>query len=96
MASMAAKSGYMSAAKTAGAILLLLGFLFFLKKTLKQVNISVAPQPTIVQELAAGPQRVAAQAYESAAGDGGRAHPSSGDVPPEEVAQVLKKWMAES
>jgi flagellar M-ring protein FliF len=97
MASMAAKSGYMSIAKTAGAIILLLGFLFFLKKTLTQVNISVAPQPTIVQELAGGSQRVAAQAYESAAaGDGGRARPSSGDVPPEEVAQVLKKWMAES
>ena len=100
MAAIAAKSGYMSMAKTAGAILLLLGFLFFLKKTLKQVNISIAPQPTIVQELAAagGAQPVAAPAYEAgAAADGGsRGRPNTADVPPEEVAQVLRKWMSDS
>jgi len=94
MASIAAKSGYMGAAKTVGAILLLLVFLMFLKKTLKQVNISIAPQPTIVQEIG-GPQPMAGQAFDAAA-SGGRARPTTAEAPPEEVAQVLRKWMSES
>jgi flagellar M-ring protein FliF len=97
MASLAAKSGYMSSAKTVGAVLLLLVFLFFLKNTLKQVNISIAPQPTVLQDFATpgGVAGVSAQAFDPA-GDGGRTKPATGEVPPEEVAQVLRKWMSES
>ncbi len=96
MASVASKAMYMQVGKTVGAILLLFLFLFFLKSILKQINISVpmAQQPAIVQPYG-GTQAAAIQANEVVM-DGGSSRASLGDVPPEDVAQVLRKWMSES
>lgn len=104
MDALAAKAMYLQVGKTVGAVVLLLLFLFFLKSVLKQISISVpvAQQPILVQQAPAraaapGSPSVAAQAFESAAVDtGGRTRPNIGDVPPEDVAQVLRKWMADS
>lgn len=106
MKSLASKAMYMQVGKTVGAILLLFVFLFFLKGILKQINISVPvshqqqqPAPAaaggaVVQSYAATPA-AAAQASEVVM-DGGSSRPSVGEVPPEDVAQVLRKWMSES
>ncbi len=103
MAALAAKAMYMSVGKTVGAILLLFIFLFFLKTILKQVNISipVPQQPVLVQDygisapsqMQSQPQQrpVVEEIMETAT-----PVPTIGEVPPEEVAQVLRKWMSES
>lgn len=98
MQSLTSKATYMSVGRTVGAVLLLFIFLFFLRSILKQISISIpAPSQTVtsVQEYIPA-QSQAAQAAYDAARDGGRARPSIGEVPPEEVAQVLRKWMTES
>lgn len=100
MKSVASQAMYMGLGRTVGAILLLFIFLFFLKRILKQVNIAipVVQQPTLVQEIV-GPQTAPVMASQPAyepVKDGGSVRPTVGDVPPEEVAQVLRKWMAES
>jgi len=92
---LASRSTYMSVAKTAGAVILLLVFLFFLKGMLSRINVSI-PEPLTVQEIPAGQAASMSQAYRpvAAGGDGG-AQRSAPQVPPEEVAQVLRKWMTE-
>lgn len=88
--------------KWIGAVVLLFGFLFLLKGMLSKVNVSVTEQ-IAVQEIPGGTPAGAAMAYRQAAGPLGTAAGGEaavpvggGQLPPEEVAQVVRKWMSES
>ena len=103
MKALAAKDTYLGVGKMLGAVLLLFGFLFFLKALLARVNIAL-PEPVIVQEVPMGGMdgnqsaAAVAEAYRKAAESGPVAAAASQipQMPPEEVAQVLKKWMTEN
>jgi flagellar biosynthesis/type III secretory pathway M-ring protein FliF/YscJ len=93
MRAMASKAMYLSVGKTVGAVLLLFAFLFFLKTMLGQVKISVS-EPVRVQEV---PFNHMAAAYDMAgAGQESAPPPNISQAQPEEVAQVLRKWMSEN
>jgi flagellar M-ring protein FliF len=94
LAAIASKANYMGIGKTVGAVLLLLGFLFFLKKTLGSVKISVTEQ-TVAQMPTQGKVAVA-EGHGPPQADGGAVLQGVGDKRPEEVAQVIKSWISES
>jgi len=90
----ASRSTYLSAAKTAGAVILLLVFLFFLRGLLSRINVSI-PESVTVQEIPAGQAAAMSQAYRHMAGGGNGGAQPGPQAPPEEVAQVVRKWMTE-
>jgi len=94
LAAIASKANYMGIGKTVGAVLLLLGFLFFLRKTLGSVKISVTEQ-TVAQMPTQGKVAVA-EGNGPPQADGGAVLQGVGDKRPEEVAQVIKSWISES
>jgi len=91
----AARSTYLSVGKSVGAVLLLLAFLFFLKGMLKQVNVSISPTVTGV-EVPTGQGAVGQARQPAGQGGNGGAASSVPEAQPEDVAQVLRKWMTES
>jgi flagellar M-ring protein FliF len=107
MQAMAKQSSLVSYGKMIGGVLLLVGFLFFLKGLLKQVNISV-PESVRVQEVPIS-EVAALQGYDSpqTARVGAEPQivteqkpvstlPNMAQSQPEDIAQVLRKWMADS
>ena len=90
----ASRSTYLSAAKTAGAVILLVVFLFFLRGLLSRINVSI-PESVTVQEIPAGQAAAMSQAYRHMAGGGNGGAQPGPQAPPEEVAQVVRKWMTE-
>lgn len=104
MKSLTSRDFYMNIGKMAGAILLVLGILLFARTVVSKVNMSIpSGGGIVVHELTTGPETgslpaEAAQAY-------GRSpaashvnmttsnHPIQAE--PEEVAQVLRKWLSE-
>jgi flagellar M-ring protein FliF len=94
---MASRSTYLSIGKSVGGVLLLLGFLFFLRTMLKQVKITI-PEPVVVQEVTAAQTPVQGYAPPPGFAASGEDGSPARNVPqqPEEVAQVVRKWMSES
>lgn len=99
MAAIASKQTYLSIGKTAGGVLLLLGFLFYLKGLLKGISLSPAANQGAgnVQLGPAFQQQSAATAYAPVAAtpiDGGGST-AGGGAPrdPKEVAQVVREWL---
>jgi flagellar biosynthesis/type III secretory pathway M-ring protein FliF/YscJ len=95
--SAASKETYVSVGKTVLGVLLLLGFLFFLKSMLSQIKISVpekslagvpAGQARTIDELVGGP--AGAPGHSTMGLDS----PDVGQANPEEVAQVVREWIA--
>jgi flagellar M-ring protein FliF len=93
--SMERQSTYWNIGKIVGGVLILLLFLFILNNVLKQVKISL-PQPVIVQELAqtelAMPEGVVAPIEIGV----GHKVQDLAQSQPEEIAQVIRKWMSEN
>jgi len=96
---LAKKQTYASVGKTVGGVLLIIGFLFFLRMALQQVKIGV-PETALRERPA---QQSAPVAYDRAASlqEGGvpaavGAGVSPGPVEhaPEEVAQVVREWIS--
>lgn len=100
MQSVASRSTMMSMAKTVSGVLLLFGFLFFLKGMLKQIKVQV-PEPTTVEEISVDEPLPPLPGYDSigqpvAAAVGGSSEPESAPAQPQDVAKALRAWMSES
>jgi flagellar M-ring protein FliF len=97
MQAVASKTSYMSIGKTALGVIMLLGFLFFLKGLAKQLKVPIREEdmaaPTLT-EVAASPASLV-QGYDSTR-SGVEPSVGSSASPPEEVAATLRKWMSES
>ena len=94
MAAMASKASYLGIGKTVGGVLLLLGFLFFLKKTFGSIKVTVTEQA--VAQMPSRGKVAVAEGYGPPQADGGAILQGVGDKRPEEVAQVIKNWISES
>ena len=96
MASLASQERNLSVGKTAGGVVLLLGFVFFLKKTLKGINLGI---PQTVQQayqpapVAAGAGGATAAQFSGTAPAGPVMVASGGPQDPQEVAQVVREWL---
>jgi len=94
--SIAAKETYFSVGKTAGGVILLLGFLFLIRGLLKQVKLTL-PEPAIAgraaQLMGAGGGTGALGAAAGSAPGVGYDSPEVGRPNPEDVAQVVKQWI---
>ncbi len=110
LAAQAAKSNYLNIAKNVGAILLILGMLFFLRSLFKQVNFNI-PEPVAQRELGTQFDAVSSEGMDvlvqdrSTTSQSNPNNPTGEDVEvyaqglaknqPEEVAQLLRNWMNE-
>jgi flagellar M-ring protein FliF len=92
---MASRSTYLSIGKSVAGALLLFGFLFLLRRMLKQISVSVPPPVTVKGVLASPAAVLAGHGSDGDPGNGGAA-PNATQAQPEEVAQTLRKWMSES
>lgn len=94
MKSLAARETYMSAGKTAAGILLLIGFLLFLRSMFRQIKVAVpargiSPVPQMQQAAAtAGDEDYGEQAAAPAGSRQGL------DANPEDVARVVRQWIS--
>jgi flagellar M-ring protein FliF len=108
MKAAAARETYMSIGKTLGALVLLAGFLFFLKRTLGQINLRL-PEPSSQPVQVASLNQPQPKTEESSMGSGttfadSTANPVSATSllqgasqrTPEEVAEVIKTWISRS
>lgn len=111
LASLASQSMYVSLAKSIGAGILLLVFLLMLKGMLSHIKISM-PESVVVKEIPMGQipsgqhgmgpvgtnpaLDFATAGIPSTSGLSGPAKVSVSEAKPEEVAQVLRKWMSEN
>lgn len=97
MEAVASKSTYLTLGKNVGGVLLLFGFLFFLKGMLKQIKVQI-PEPTTVEQLSAAPAG-AVQGYDATPhamnAASGAVSSSVGQAPPQEVAKALRTWIGE-
>ncbi|MHB0912671.1 MAG: flagellar basal-body MS-ring/collar protein FliF [Armatimonadota bacterium] len=93
MKSLAARAAYLGIGKTVGAAVLILVVIFFLKNMLGQIKIAI---PETVRQEASLREIAMAPAYGPSGQDGGIPPPSMPQVQPEEVAQVLRKWISEN
>jgi flagellar M-ring protein FliF len=99
MQAVASRTTFMSVGKSVAGVLLLFGFLFFLKGMLKQIKVQV-PEPTTVEEIRVGQAVPPLQGYDSTgqtvAGTRNTIEPELNPVQPQDVAKALRAWISES
>jgi flagellar M-ring protein FliF len=96
MAAVASKSSYLSIGKSVLGVVLLLGFLFFLKGMFKNIGFAAGSSQVSVSEIASAPGGMV-QGYDSPvrAGAAAPSMPAPPQAAPEDVAAALRKWMTE-
>ncbi|MDH7481900.1 MAG: flagellar basal-body MS-ring/collar protein FliF [Armatimonadota bacterium] len=93
----AAKQNYLSIGKSILGVLLLFGFLFFLKRTVSQIKVSIPepPMPSTASpqtaQVMTGKEYMTPQSVPNEV-----VIQSIGQKSPEEVAQVIKSWISKS
>jgi len=93
MQAMASKATYVSVGKTVGAVVLLFGFLLFLKKMLSGITVSI-PERVTVEEIPV-PSASVAEAY-TQSGATAAVRAGTSEAEPEEIARTVRKWLSES
>lgn len=95
MKALAARETYMSAGKTAAGVLLLIGFLFFLRNMFRQIKVS-APEPRMspVMQTGRGAAVMSDEDYGQSAAVGAGASSKTPQADPEDVARVVRQWIA--
>ncbi|MDI6826905.1 MAG: flagellar basal-body MS-ring/collar protein FliF [Armatimonadota bacterium] len=93
----AAKQNYLSIGKSILGVLILFGFLFFLRKTVSQIKVSIPERQTASVTSAQTAQILANQEFATPQQpQSGAVFQNIGPKSPEDVAQVIKSWISKS